>query len=217
MSKWHDLTQVFDERIFYPAHFPPPHFESVDEPGTKPEVTKVQIVTHMGTHLDAPSHFIADSRTITDIPLDDLVGPAVVWSIDVQPDEAISVAQLEAQSPQPERGDAVLIHTGWHEKFYEPSYREHPYLSDEAAQWLVDHGVRLIGMDTMSPDLPGRLRPAGYTMPAHHILLGNDVLVVENLADASPLAGRRVELVVGAIPFRGKDGAPARVLARTLD
>jgi kynurenine formamidase len=217
MAGWHDFTQKFDANIFYPAHFPPPSFESVDGAGVKPEVTKVSIVTHMGTHLDAPSHFISDSKTITDIPLERLTGEAVVWHVPAVADEAITVETLESMQPQPRAGDAVIIHTGWHSRFYDESYREHPYLSTEAAEWLVAKGVHLVGMDLMSPDLPGRLRPPGYDMPAHHVLLGNDVLIIENVGDASALAGHRVELIVGAIPFTGLDGAPIRLLARAID
>src|SRR5262249_22982205 len=95
-----------------------------------------------------------------------------------------------------------------------PAYDEHPYLSDEAARWLVDRGVRMLGVDTPTPDLPVAGRPPGFDWPVHRILLSNHVLVVEHLCNLEPLEGQRVDLMVMALNVRGADGAPARIVGR---
>lgn len=75
----------------------------------------------------------------------------------------------------------------------------------------------VVGADIAMPDLPVPRRPEqGFDWPVHKILLSNGVLIVEHLADLRPLAGRRAEVIIGAIPIQGADGAPARVLAPRL-
>jgi kynurenine formamidase len=176
-------------------------------------ISELKLATHAGTHVDAPWHFVPDGRTIDQVPLDDLRGSAVVVPIDRQAREPIPAADLE-QSPEPIRpGDIVVLATGWGAKFESPEYEEHPYVSEEAARWLVDRRVKMLGLDLITVDLPQAMRPTPFGYPVHHLLLGNNVLIIENLANLDALRGRRVTLYAFPLAIRGADGAQARVVA----
>lgn len=218
MTAWHDLSHPLHPAIPYPPSFPPPRFERVFELSeTSPEVHQFELCTHMGTHLDAPRHFIEGGAAIDEIPVERLTTNAVVWGLDCEPGQVIDAALLEQQTPAVQPGEAVLLWTGWGDKYGRPEYSDHPYLSHDAAHWLVDRQVNYVAVDVVTPDLPFALRPEGFNFPVHRILMSAGTLVVENLAGARALVGRRVHVIVGALPLQGLDGAPARILARVVD
>ena len=174
---------------------------------------ELSVATHIGTHIDAPSHLLADGSAIDEFPVEGLIRPAVVASIEKEGLSEISAADLEASKAGTARpGDALLVRTGWGAKFGTPGYREHPYLSEEAARWISGRGFDLVGFDLTTPEVPGHLRPEGFDFPVHKILLGAGVLIMEHLY-LEEVADQRVELFVGALKVAGGDGAPARVLA----
>lgn len=173
--------------------------------------------SHIGTHLDAPSHFVPGGRTIDQIPLDRVTGPGVVLDVPAEPHAGLGAEQLEAGGPAPEPDGIVLIRTGWEEKAGTPEYFDHPYLLESAVQWLVARQVKLVGMDTITPEMPEAVRHGPFTWPVHHALLGQEILVIENVRNMRSLTGRRVEVVAAPINVAGGDGSPVRLLARPLD
>ncbi|WP_051580933.1 cyclase family protein [Pseudonocardia acaciae] len=211
MSTVIDLSQAYYEGMPHATTIPAPSFRPVrtmEEHGLR--CLELRMPIHLGTHLDAPSHFIADGATIDQVPPSTLIGPAVCVSVDKPADQPIEIADLEAADARP--GDALLIRTGWDELFTDPGYLHHPYLSVPAAEWIVRRGFRLVGVDTVTPELPGDLRPTGYPCPVHTTLLGAGVLILENLV-LREVTNTRFTLVVGALKIVGGDGSPARVLA----
>ncbi len=208
-----DLTHPLYQGMPHATTIPAPSFTPVrtmKEHGLR--CTMLELPTHCGTHLDAPSHFLADGGTLDDIDPDLLIGPAVCVELDVAADTEITPADLAPAAGRLRPHDALLLRTGWDARYGREDYLHHPFLSVEAAAWLVEVGVRLVGVDTVTPEMPGPLRPAGYPCPVHTTLLGGGVLILENL-DLRPVAGRRCTLFVGALRLAGGDGAPARVLA----
>jgi arylformamidase len=176
-------------------------------------ISELKIATHAGTHVDAPWHFVPNGRTIEQIPLDDLCGTAVIVPVNRAGGEPIPAADLE-RSPEPIRaGDIVVLATGWGAKFHTPDYDLHPYVSDEAARWLVERKVKVLGVDMITVDMPTSMRPNPFGYPAHHILLEHDVLIIENLTNVQELAGRRVKLYAFPLGIRGSDAGQARVVA----
>ena len=177
-------------------------------------VTHMETIVHMGTHVDAPRHFYADGPGMDEIPLERMMGEGVVIRLDKSVNEEISVDDLTAAKPAIEHGDIVAIDTGWSARWGTPEWNQHPYLSLEAAQWLVDHKVKLVAVDTATPDLPFDLRPKDFSFPVHCLLLKDGVLISEQIANLHKLAGQRVEFLFCPLSIEGCDGAPARVLAR---
>jgi arylformamidase len=215
---WTDLSHALNPAVSRVATFPAPSFgKFMSMPDDPLNVTEIRMVVHVGTHLDAPSHFIPDGPAIDQIPLGRLHGQGVVWPVRRQVGEAIGPDDLGGASPAAQPGDMVLLDTGWSRWFGTAAYDDHPWLSEAAATWLADRQVGLVGMDLPTPDLPVPRRPAeGFGWPVHKILLSRGVLIAEHLTGLGPLSGRRVEIVIGALNVEGADGAPARILARPL-
>lgn len=213
---WLDLSQPFHEEMPHSVSLPAPSFETastIDEDGS--HVQYYAAPTHVGTHVDAPRHFDSDGKTIDELPLERFTGDAV--TLDVSKSEAteITVDDLERADGEVREGDILLLYTGWGEKYGEPDYDPHPWLTVDAAEWIVERGVGLLGMDVITPDLPGPYRSEGYDdFPVHHILLGNDVLVAEHLANLDRIAGDRIEVFAFPHRIEGGDGAPTRFVAR---
>ena len=101
------------------------------------------------------------------------------------------------------------------EEFESAEYEEHPYVSEEAAHWLVERRVKMLGLDLITVDLPQAMRPTPFGYPVHHTLLENNVLIIENMTNLQDLRGRRVTLYAFPLAIRGADGAQARVVAET--
>lgn len=218
MSAWVDLSQEMFPEMPYPQYFPAPAFRRVlelQEP-TTPQVTQFTLCTHMGTHVDAPSHFVRGGADIDDLPLDRFAVRGVVWSVDRPALEAVAVRDLEGLTPRPEKGDALFLCTGWGPKWGTPDYNRHPYLSAEVADWLLERGVSMLGMDVVTPDAPIVVRQPGFDFPVHNRLLRHGTLIIENLTNLSTLVGERVEIVAAPLKIRHADGAPARVVARRV-
>jgi kynurenine formamidase len=214
---WTDLTHTLTEDLSRSPAFPKPIFRHLLKmPEGNANITEIQMVVHHGTHVDAPRHFMIDGPTFDEIPLERLYGPAVIWRIEKGPLAVITADDFERASPRLQPGDMVLLDTGWAQYVDTEHYEEHAYLSNDAAQWLVDQQVKLLGVDFSTPDMPAHRRPEGFTWPVHQILLSNGVLVAEHLANLRPLANQRVEVMFLALPIAGSDGAPARVIARPL-
>jgi kynurenine formamidase len=214
---WVDLTHRLTEDLSRSPAFPKPVIRQIiSMPEHPANVTEVQMVCHHGTHVDAPRHFMIDGPAFDEIPLDRLYGPAVVWRIEKGPYAVITPEDFEAALPKAKPGDMVLLDTGWAQHVNTDRYEDHASLSPDAAEWLVAHQVKLLGIDCSTPDLTAHKRPEGFTWPVHQILLSCGVLIAEHLANLRPLANQRVEAMFLALPVAGSDGGLARVVARPI-
>lgn len=192
-------------------HFP------IGPPEADVRLTHLAMATHMGTHVDAPLHFLAGGKAIDEIPLEAFCGPGTVLDVQREGVVALEREELEAVGQDVRSGDVVLLHFGYAERFGRPEYADHPYLSEGAADWLLERGVRMVGVDTVTPDLPGAHRPDDYHFPVHMKLLGAEVLIMENVGPGiAALVGRRLEVLAVPLPVQGADGSPVMALAREV-
>ncbi len=162
---------------------------------------------HTGTHVDAPRHFLADGADVTQLPLDALIGPAVVVAL---PDvDAVTVDDLEALNLPPDT-QRLLLRTrnseGWKRGDRE-FHADFVALTVDAARWVAARGIRLIGVDYLSVQI---FRGDPQT---HIALLDAGVVIVEglNLADVAP---GTYELICLPLKLAGAEGAPARAVLR---
>ena len=217
MGSWHDLSHRLDNALPVPHVFPSPHFGRVQSmPEKRLNVTQIEMVCHVGTHVDAPLHLFMDGPGFDEIPQHMLHGHGVVWELNVKPFEAITAKMLAEMRPAMKPGDMVVLCTGWSEIFGTDQYMSNPALTVQAAEWLVDKGVKALGVDFATPDMALSQRPEDFDWPVHKVLLGQGALVIENLTNVKALAGKRVEFVVGALNIVGADGSPARIFAREI-
>lgn len=213
---WLDLSQPFSGEMPFASSLPAPTFETVrhvEDEGIN--VQYYQAPTHVGTHVDAPRHFIEGGATIDELPLDRFAGEGVILDVSREEPEAISVADVESAAGTVREDDIVLLYTGWHEKYGTPEYDPHPWFAEELGEWFVDRGVKLVGVDNITVDIPGPHRPEGWIeFPVHRTMLGGGVLIAEHLNNLEPHTGKRLEILGFPIPIAGGDGAPARFVAR---
>lgn len=214
---WTDLTYPLSPSVPRWAMFDAPKFTRIARiPDQRANITQMDIVVHMGTHVDAPVHFCVNGPGMEAIPLKRLMGEGVVIRLELSACEAITADQLAAAAPTIEPGNIVAIDTGWKARWKTPDWSRHPYLSAEATDWLVDKHVKVVVVDTMDPDLPYDLRPDDFNLPVHCALLQRGILIAEQVANLDVLSGQRVEFLFGALPIADCDGAPSRVLARAV-
>jgi len=178
------------------------------------ETRKLVLGTHTGTHIDAPRHFIPGGDTVDQIPLEQLVGEASVLDLssfgsgmEVGPED---LERIIGKRPV----TRVLLQFNWDRHLGSESYyNDSPFLSEKAAQWLVDHGCRLLGMDTAMPDNPKNGRGCSNDSPNHKILLGNNVILLEYMVNLAALNQPVVQLIVAPLKILGGDGSPVRAFA----
>lgn len=216
MANWVDCTQPISPGMPKMGFLPEPGFEtlrSLDQHGV--QVSQLHICTHLGTHVDAPAHFIRGGKHIHEFPATRFITEGVVWRVRARPMAPITAEDFKGLEVRP--GDALFLATGWGERSHEPIYNEHPYLDEVACRWLVEREVSIVGLDFLTPDMAPSLRPPDFQYPAHRTLLGNDVLIIENLTNLAQVGNRRVEVFAPPLYVRANvEAAPARVLIRPL-
>ena len=215
---WVDLSYRLSTSVPRASIFPEPSFRRVKSLPEDPiNVTEMQMVVHIGTHVDAPRHFFMDGPAFHEIPLDRLAGEGVVVSVKNKvAGQAIEIDDLEASGVEIRPGDIVALHTGWYHRAGSHDYHDHPHLSPAAAQWLAGRGIKLLACDMPTPDLPILRRPPDYNWPAHLTLLSRGILIAENVTNLDGFSNQRVEFAFLALNIENSDGAPARVLARPV-
>jgi kynurenine formamidase len=177
------------------------------------ETRKITMGTHTGTHIDAPRHYIPNGITVDQIPLDTLIGPATVCDVRHRADSPILIADLEPQLAQ-KPTERILLYTDWVKHYGDWAYfRGHPFLAVETGQWLIDRGLKLLGMDSPQADDPRHTRHHDPDSPIHYLLLGAGVVMVENLCRLDELLGSPFELIVSPLKIQGADGSPVRAVA----
>jgi kynurenine formamidase len=171
------------------------------------QIGRIDMVANTGTYVDSPFHRYADGKDLSELPLPalaDLPGIVVRQPCDV--DIAVAVSALEGLDVA---GKAVLVHTGWDRQWRTERYgKEHPFLTAEAADWLIAHGAALVGIDSNNID-DTRVRKR----PVHTKLLGADIPICEHMTglDSLPDEGFRFSAVPPKV--RGMGTFPVRAYA----
>ena len=215
-----DLTQVFEPGMPIMPALPPPAMWPVlrQDEGDYVNANVIQYCEHSGTHIDSPAHFVKGGTTLESLPLDSLMGPAVVLNLaDKQGDVSIDASDLEdaqrAASPI-ESGDVVLLRTGhsflWDVKPRSRAFIEGgwPYLNERAADYLLRAGIRALGVETPDPD-----RLGSTEFPTHYALLPAGIPIIENLCNLDQIGVARCDFIALPLKVRDGTGGPCRALA----
>jgi len=173
------------------------------EAGDGYNLSRLAFGSHSGTHVDAPLHFIGEGGSVDRLPLDALIGPALV--VDARDVAKEIDAELVARE-LPTGCERVLFSTRNSELWDEPGFRnDFVGISPRAAALLVERGVRLVGIDYLSVGTP----------ETHRELLSHDVVLLEGL-DLRGVAAGHYRLVCLPLRIAGADGAPARAVLTAL-
>jgi arylformamidase len=190
--------------IFVQATIPSDH--PIGVPGAM-NVSRIHTGLHVGTHMDAPFHFYRQGCTIDQIALDHAVGPAVLVELGQKRAKAeITPAELLPHEAAIAQARRIVFNTGWASRWGQADYfTDHPVISAEAAHLIVEWGVLLIGIDTPSVDR--------HPYPAHFALLGNKVLIVENLTNLDSIQQPLFQFVALPLKITARDASPVRAVA----
>lgn len=204
-----DLTHAFNNLIsIYPGGKPPviKDIMTVEKDGVAEK--HLSMDSHMGTHMDAPAHMIANGRTLDSYPPSDFLGKALV--IDVSHlKERIGFEDILPFGPWLQDVNFVFFKTGWSKHWGKPEYlKDFPALTKKAASWLCEQRVRGVGIDAISIDV---IESKDY--PVHKILLGCEMFIIENLTNLDQLPEKAFDVVCLPMKIENADGAPARVIA----
>lgn len=204
---------------------------------------KVTTVMHCTTHADSPAHVVEGLEFTHEIPLEKYYGTGVVVDIPKKRWELITADDLEKAVPQIEKDDIVIIHTGWHRYWGDSQqyFLYSPGLGREAGEWLVNKGVKAVGVDqqaldhplhtAIGPHGPGPLRrdvcaeyeketgiPVSEAFPewepCHNLLMKNGIMGWENVGgDIEMVLGKRVTISGFPIRWYKGDGSIVRLVA----
>lgn len=173
------------------------------EQGAEANLTRFAASVHVGTHIDAPLHFLADGAPVDAIPLEQLIGPAEV--IDLTHVDAITATVL-TQAAIPADAQRLLFKTRNATLWREPAFRRgYVAITPDGAEWLVTHGVRVVGIDYLS------VAPFEDPVPTHRILLSAGVVLIEGLY-LNEVPPGRYTLYCLPLRLQGAEGAPARAI-----
>lgn len=185
------------------------------------QVTSLTTTCHGFTHMDSPRHMVPGGDTLSDLKLDRVVGPASILDLsDIQPEEEITAERLEAIGAHLETGEIILFRSCWDEQrdWHDQQYwRDAPYLSADACQWLLQRQPTAIAFDfpqdwTIRLLLDGEVRPIEEHV-SHDILLRNGVTLIEYLVGVRQVETQKTFLCALPINLPESDGAPSRVIA----
>jgi arylformamidase len=174
--------------------------------GDSSNVSLLSLGAHTGTHMDAPRHFFDGGPGVDQLPLQALIGPARVIAIR----DRVSIQARELRAHRIRRGERIIFKTyGSAARWRKPGFdRDYVYVTGEAAHFLADRGVRLVGVDYLS--VGGFKKDSHET---HRTLLGAGVCIIEGL-ELSRVPPGRYDLIALPLRILDADGAPARVVLR---
>lgn len=159
----------------------------------------ISFPSHISTHIDAPIHMVSSGKTLTDYPIDTFIGEAILLDVRGQMEVNDDVKDVR-------KNDIVFFFTGYNQHIYESEYYENnPILGEKTAQRLIEKKIKIIGIDSFTPDnSPYRI---------HKMFLKNDILIVENLTHLEKITKKRFRCYIFPLKIQDADGAPCRVIA----
>ncbi|MCL4302404.1 MAG: cyclase family protein [Anaerolineae bacterium] len=169
----------------------------------------VYMWSHVGTHVEAPLHFLTDGGDAASLPVDKLMGPAIVLDFrNKGVNEAITLEEIKAAGDI-QVGDRILILTGRHTQYRTPQSHDRPYITEEAVRWLVeDRKINCLGTDSSGFEVRGVSHH-----PNHRLLNHAGVPVLECLNNLVELRQQRIFLIALPWPVVGLDACPVRAIA----
>jgi arylformamidase len=212
-SGWYDISVPLKQGMNYLPLDPvaPKIYRFSDvELGAKVTMSMLEIISHTGTHIDAPRHFIPGGSTISDMPLDATIGPARV--IDIKDPKTIKVEELKKHNI--EKGERILCKTRNSPIVYEsPKFVEdYVYLDADAAAYLAEKKIILFGLDCITI---GDIRNEESVIKTHQSLLEAGIYILEDCALANVPPGEYELLCLPLLMYKG-DAGPCRAILRPL-
>jgi len=210
-----DLSHVVEDGLVTYRGLPPPvirdHMSRAQSralyaPGTEFQIGRIEMVGNTGTYLDSPFHRYADGRDLSELPLPSL---AALEGVVIRTPAGLRAVSRTLLSGHELDGRAVLIHTGWDSRWGSDAYFDgHPFLTEDAAGYLVRCRAALVGIDSLNVD-----DAADGRRPVHTALLGGGIPVVEHLTGLERLPTTGFRFFAVPVKVRGLGTFPVRAFA----
>jgi len=182
------------------------------------QVTHLYESLHTGAHVDSPLHCFEDGKPLIDTPLEQVIGPGVLFDLtSVGAEQPVSAEALQQADPGLQTGQIALLHTGWTDQMYGtfPDYfTRSPYLDPSGAAWLVERRPSSVVFDFFEEYMARFPNFTSEDFVVHRQLLGNGITIVEGATNLGALKGQRgVRVFAPFFKIAGTEGAPARIFA----
>lgn len=205
---WIDISvPLRDSMVHWPSD-PPVRIKRVEdiEKGDTANMSVISMGTHSGTHVDAPIHFIKEGKGVDNMPLDTVIGRARVTEIG----DPESIKPEELRRHDIRRGERILFKTRNSSELWQKDefVEDFVFISDAAADFLVNRGIRLVGIDYLSV---GSFKHGGSYV--HKKLLSGGIWIIEGL-NLSNVTSGKYDLICLPLRIVGGDGAPARAILK---
>ncbi len=208
-----DLSLTISESIPSFPGSPTPQFISwsdINDDGYNLEL--LFLSSHTGTHLDAPYHFVKNGQKIHQIPLDRLIGKAVLIKLKKIKNTSITKSDIilfEKKNGKIPNHSSVFFFTNWQKNLKKNNYfTENPGLDTSSAKYLASKKINLVGIDSPSIDLG---KDESFTV--HYILSKNNILIVENLTNMDKISSTKFNFTILPLKLKDATGSPVRAIA----
>jgi len=166
-------------------------------------MSDVELMNHVGTHIETPFHCLKEGNDLSTTTLDQLIGDAVILDLsEAEAEGGVTLAQVQAAAKQAgdiKKGDIVFGRMG-----------ATKYFSTAGLQWLVEQGIKLMGVDSGGVELSHDTTHANVN---HLLLFRANIPLIENLTNLDKLSQSRVKIYALPVPVQGLDAFPLRVIA----
>ena len=209
----HDLTINLDENTVPFPDSGDPNMKwkcLVDHSFYKCQVSEFTMVTHLGTHVDAPLHYVENGKSTSQMDLSAYCGEATCLEMtDIPTEGTFDISEyLDKHHSEIRQGEILLLYTGWENKLNTEEYFKFPDFHENTGEVLQKYGIKGIGFDLPSIDRTG---------DAHQSVLSRDIGIYESLINLAPLIDKRFFFSAVPLKFTFGDGSPVRAYAITED
>lgn len=172
--------------------------------------TLISMNSHTGTHIDAPAHILKNGKYMEELSKETFFGFGLVVDVTKCAGRKIELFDIRTNATKNiDYADFILFRTGWSDKWNTKNYlSDFPVLSESTAEWLTKQGLKGVGFDTLSAD-----DVYSKEMKIHKILLGAEIIIIENLCNLDKVGEKPFCMVCLPISLTKQDGGPARVMA----
>ncbi len=206
-----DLSHTMKSRMrAYPGDDDPIFQKSATLEKDDLQITRLDISTHTGTHLDTPRHFLAHGSTTDIMELETFTGTGLlIVCSNFGKHQQIPLSHVLTYKKELETANFALIYTGWYRHWRTDQYFDHfPVLSVEASEFLISTKLKGIGLDLPSIDSID-----SKDFPNHHLVLGSGLSIIENLTNLGELQNTKFQFTAFPLKIDEGDGSPVRAVA----
>lgn len=185
-----------------------PEYRGLRPPNAEYIMSEVTLWSHVGTHIEAPRHYLPEGADVADVPLDRVAGDASLLTfVDRGVGEPIERADLDERGAHVRDADIVFVRTD-SGNYRTPQSHDRPYFTEDAINWLLERNIRLLGVDCSGIEKRGEPR-----QPNHVALFRAEIPLIEHLANLDQLSHSRFFVVAVPWRVRGLEASPVSVVA----